>query len=85
MKGATPLAPGSNITLTYRNATNVPSFLSDRKYYAVFFHGLVNISVPFDTKANSSVIQKDFENMGIVLRAIADKKGAPRLLRNICV
>lgn len=73
-----PLAPGSNITFTYVNASHVPAFQEDRTYYAVFFHGLVNLSVEFDPHTNSSVVPKEFENKGIILAVIADAEGAPQ-------
>lgn len=68
--------PGSPITFTYK--TNVPNYQSDRDYYAVFFHGLNNITVPFDTIANSTTIPAEFDKAkGIILAVIADKAGAP--------
>lgn len=77
VKGKTPLAPGSNVTFTFRDAANVPSFRKDRNYYAVFFHGLVSVSVHYDTATNSSVVPKELDNKGMVLAVIADREGAP--------
>lgn len=68
--------PGSPITFTYK--TVVPDYQPGKDYYAVFFHGLSNITVPFDTTANSSIIPAEFEKAkGIILAAIADAPGAP--------
>jgi len=71
------LLPGSNITFTYNNASNVPSFDANKQYYAVFFHGLLTISKPFDTATNSSTIPSQFEEKGIIMAVIADVEGAP--------
>ena len=73
----TSLVPGANITFTYSNAQNVPAFNEDKEYFAVFFHGVQSISVPFNTKTNSSVIPKQFDARGLILAVIADEKGAP--------
>jgi hypothetical protein len=71
------LLPGSNITFTYNNASNVPSFDANKQYYAVFFHGLLTISNPFDPATNSSTIPSQFEEKGIIMAVIADVEGAP--------
>ena len=63
----------------YNNETLVPSFESERPYYAVFFHGVNNITVLFDTKTNTSVIPSAFDSKGIILAVIADEPGAPTL------
>ncbi|KAG0613825.1 hypothetical protein M758_6G132000 [Ceratodon purpureus] len=73
------LLPGSPITFTFRNASHVPSFKPHKRYYAVFFHSLLSISVPFDPATNSSTIPEEFELKGIVIAVIADRKGAPTL------
>lgn len=68
-------APGGNITITYD--TEVPSFEDGRSYFAVFFHGLEIISMPFDTITNSTVIPSQFEEKGVVLVVLSDQEGAP--------
>ena len=73
----TSLVPGANITFTYSNAGNVPTFSSEKEYFAVFFHGVQSISVPFNTKTNTSVIPEQFEARGLIIAVIADEKGAP--------
>lgn len=72
----TPVTPGSPITFTYSNSSHVPTFKQGRTYYAVFFHGLLTVSVEFDTERSSAVIPKEFENKGIVLAVIAEAEGA---------
>ena len=61
----------------YNNETLVPDYKSDKSYYAVFFHGLNNITMPFDTKLNSSFVPTAFDSQGIILVVIADEPGAP--------
>ena len=73
----TSLQPGSPITFTYTNTSHIPAYEPDKDYYAVFFHGLYNISMPFDTKTSSSTIPADFEAKGLVIAVIADEEGAP--------
>lgn len=76
--------PGSPITFVYKrnnydNKTRVPEYVAGKDYYAVFFHGVNNITVPFDIKTNSSVIPAAFDSKGIILVVIADTPGAPSL------
>jgi hypothetical protein len=68
---------GGNITFVYRDETNVPNFEDGKDYFAVFFHGLLIISVPFDIKTNSTVFPAELELKGMVLAVIADEIGAP--------
>ncbi|KAF4625677.1 hypothetical protein G7Y89_g12490 [Cudoniella acicularis] len=70
-------APGGNITFTYTDPENVPTFEEGRPYFAVFFHGLENISVPFDITTDSTIIPSEFEEKGIILAVISDQEGAP--------
>ena len=63
----------------YNNETLVPNFEAEHPYYAVFFHGVNNITVPFDTKTNTSVIPAAFDSKGIILAVIADEPAAPTL------
>ena len=76
--------PGSPITFVYKeirytSETLVPDYKSDKSYYAVFFHGLKNITMPFNTQTNSSIIPEAFDSQGILLVVIADESGAPTL------
>ena len=57
----------------------MPDYVDGEDYYAVFFHGVNNITVPFDTKTNSSTIPAAFDSKGIILAVIADTPGAPTL------
>ena len=57
----------------------MPDYDSEKAYYAVFFHGVNNITVPFDTKTNSSVIPEAFDSKGVLLVVIANQPGAPTL------
>ena len=76
--------PGSPITLVYKEnrytgETLVPDYQVGKSYYAVFFHGLDSITMPFNTETNSSVIPGAFDSRGIILVVIADEPGAPTL------
>ncbi|KAJ9608718.1 hypothetical protein H2200_006489 [Cladophialophora chaetospira] len=71
------IAPGSVLTLNFTQPHNQPHFAPGTDYYAVFFHGVYNISVPFDTTNNSTVIPSEIEALGIIIVVIADKEGAP--------
>ncbi|KAI2615941.1 hypothetical protein GGR54DRAFT_256046 [Hypoxylon sp. NC1633] len=76
------LTPGSNIGLNFTDPTNQPSFDKDTQYYAVFFHGIHNISVPLNTSCWPEqeirvTIPEKFETKGVIAAVIADTAGAP--------
>ncbi|CAM6120178.1 unnamed protein product [Calypogeia fissa] len=75
--GGNVYVPGDNITFVFMNASHVPSFCSDGEYYAVFFHGVESISVPYHVETKSSVIPDVFANRGIIIAVIANEEGAP--------
>lgn len=77
VNGTKSVAPGSEITVQFEDPTNQPSFSEDKDYWAVFFHGVENISVPFDTKTNTTTIPAEFEALGLIISVIADEPGAP--------
>ncbi|KAI1624657.1 hypothetical protein EDD37DRAFT_627660 [Exophiala viscosa] len=68
------IAPGSHVTVTFETQ---PEFADSKDYYAVFFHGMYNTSVPFDTKTNTTTIPAAFDPTGIIITVIADAEGAP--------
>ncbi|KAI0011053.1 ferritin-like domain-containing protein [Xylariaceae sp. FL0662B] len=81
-KGTASLTPGSTIGLNFTDPTNQPKFHKGTQYYAVFFHGVANISVPIDTscfpRAQINVtIPAQFETKGVVVAVVADTPGAP--------
>ena len=76
---STTLAPGSPVTLAFTNPLNQPKFDPSTTYYAVFFHGLLNITEPFDTKTNATTIPAEFEAKGLFLAVISDTPGAPTI------
>ncbi|KAI1406008.1 ferritin-like domain-containing protein [Hypoxylon fuscum] len=81
-KDTKSLTPGSNIGLNFTDPTNQPSFAAHKQYYAVFFHGVANISVPIDTSVYPSqevrvTIPKEFETKGVIVAVVADCPGAP--------
>ena len=58
----------------------VPKYEHGKDYYAVFFHGVYNIAMPFDTTTNWSTIPAEFDaGRGITLAAISDTPWAPTL------
>ncbi|KAI2608688.1 ferritin-like domain-containing protein [Hypoxylon fragiforme] len=76
------LTPGSTIGLNFTDPTNQPQFASGQDYYAVFFHGIANISVPINTTGFPEeiirvTIPKEFETKGVIAAVIADTPGAP--------
>ncbi|KAF1987554.1 hypothetical protein K402DRAFT_330715 [Aulographum hederae CBS 113979] len=72
--------PGQDITFIFEDPKNQPKFREGKEYYAVFFHGVFNVTMPFDMKTNSSVVPGVFdEGRGIILAIIADEPGAPTL------
>ncbi|KIW12153.1 hypothetical protein PV08_09428 [Exophiala spinifera] len=75
IKGTKSILPGSELVVSFTQSGNQPHFV-EKDYYAVFFHGVNNISVPFDTKHNSTTIPKEFEALGIIIAVIADAEGA---------
>ena len=76
---STTLLPGSPVTFAFSDPANQPSFDAGKTYYAVFFHGLLNITEPFDTKTNASKVPLEFESKGLFLAVIADTPGAPSI------
>ncbi|KAI1414563.1 hypothetical protein F5Y13DRAFT_158797 [Hypoxylon sp. FL1857] len=81
-KNTTSLTPGSNIGLNFTDPTNQPKFDPNTQYYAVFFHGLANVSVPIDTAAWPQqeirvTIPAQFETKGVIAAVVANTPGAP--------
>ena len=76
---STTLLPGSPLTLAFSDPTNQPHFEVGKTYYAVYFHGLLNITEPFDTKTNASIVPPEFEARGLFLVVISDTPGAPTI------
>ncbi|KAL9089428.1 MAG: hypothetical protein Q9165_005749 [Trypethelium subeluteriae] len=72
-------APGNQIELEYLNQSHVPDFKPNTDYYAVFFHGVFNISVPYDPSTNYTTIPSAFEDTGLIVGVLADTQGAPTL------
>lgn len=72
------LNSGQPIHFIFANS-HVPEWKDGACYYAVFYHGLDVISMPFDTKTNTTMIP-DFElNKGLIIGVIADTPDAPTL------
>lgn len=76
------LAPGSRISLEFGEGPNQPRFEEGRDYFAVFFHGMGNVSIPLQTRGWPEekiwvTIAGEFENKGVVVAVVADQEGAP--------
>lgn len=71
------ITPGSHVSLDFTDPYGVLDFKKGKEYYAVFFHATSNITMPFDTKTNSTQIPKEFEELGVIIAVISDMKGAP--------
>ncbi|KAJ5212589.1 uncharacterized protein N7498_004235 [Penicillium cinerascens] len=70
--------PGSNIQFVFDPTGNQPKFVDGTDYYAVFYHGVNTVSVPYDPTKNSVQIPKPFDpDTGIVMVSIADQVDAP--------
>lgn len=81
-KDTASLTPGSNISLAFTDPGNQPSFWPGVQYYAVFFHGVLNVSVPIETRYWPgreiwTTIPPNFETKGVIVACLADRWGAP--------
>ncbi|OAP55156.1 hypothetical protein AYL99_10856 [Fonsecaea erecta] len=76
-ENTTSIAPGSTVVFNFSQPDNQPRFTSGRDYYAVFFHGVYNISVPFNTTDYSAVIPAQIDPVGVIIAVVADEEGAP--------
>lgn len=72
--------PGASIEFIFPEKTNQPSFKKGKDYYAVYFHGVYNVTVPFDTNKNTSQIPASFDQeTGLIMAVISDVPGAPKM------
>ena len=70
------LTSGTDIKFKY--TTPQPDWEEGKEYYAVFFHGLSRVSVPYDITTNSTRIPDFDMNKGVIIGVIADTLDAPR-------
>lgn len=75
--GAKSVQPGANITLSVNGGDKPLHFEHSQEYYAVFFHGLLNVSVPLDTKTMRVQVPPSLEPKGIFEVVLATEEGAP--------
>lgn len=72
-----PPGSGDEITFSFPDPANQPSFVQGEEYYAVFFHALYNISVPFNISTNTSKIPENIETgKGVTIVVLADQMEA---------
>lgn len=71
------------VKFEFTDPYNQPDWYSeqrDRQYYAVYYHGVHNITKPFDTKSNTSAYPTEFDaGEGLIIAVIANEVGAPNL------
>ncbi|THW93549.1 hypothetical protein D6D15_02338 [Aureobasidium pullulans] len=71
------------VEFEFTDAGNQPDWYwqqKDRQYYAVYFHGVHNMTMPFDTKTNQSAHPTMFDaGEGMIVAVIANEVGAPSL------
>ena len=71
-------SPGSDISIVFTQPTNQPTIDTTCDYYAVFFHGVQNITMPFDVTTNSTTVPAAFDkNRGAIEMVITTVPGAP--------
>lgn len=91
--GATSIQPGANLTLSVgaggsgnETLSILGEYAADQQYYAVFFHGLLNVSVPiefFSSSSSSSLptfnvtVPANLEAKGVFELVLASEQGAP--------
>lgn len=75
--GAKNVQPGANVTLSVSGGEKPLHFDESQDYYAVFFHGVLNVSVPLDTRNMRVTVPVALEAKGIFMVVLATEKGAP--------
>jgi hypothetical protein len=75
--GAKSVQPGANITLSVSGGDEPLEFEAGKEYFVVFFHGLLNVSVPLDTRTMRVEVPAKLEARGIFEVVLATKEGAP--------
>lgn len=75
--GAKSIQPGANITLSVSGGEKPLHLKEDCEYFAVFFHGVLNVSVALDTRTMRVEIPAVLEPKGIFEIVLATEEGAP--------
>lgn len=77
------IAPGATVGLNFTDPVNQPAIDEGGSYFAVFFHGVGNVSVPLDVagwpQREIKVTVPDLEQRGVFVVVIANQSGAPNL------
>lgn len=77
-KNGTTARPGSELRFVFDDEKTAPKLDNEEEYYAVFYHGLNTVSVPYDPKKNVVKIPSHFDrDSGIIIVSIADQRDAP--------
>lgn len=69
------LTSGTEVRFLF--TTPPPEWEDGKEYWAVFFHGLARVSVPFNIHTNSTRIPDFDMNKGVIIGVIADVVDAP--------
>ncbi|EMC92860.1 hypothetical protein BAUCODRAFT_133780 [Baudoinia panamericana UAMH 10762] len=70
-------AVGTEIDIIF--PTSQPTFKNGTDYYMVYFHGLLNVSLPYDPVMHTSIVPNFDAGKGLVVAVIADAEGAPTM------
>ncbi|KAJ5273081.1 hypothetical protein N7478_008206 [Penicillium angulare] len=71
-------APGDKIQPIFYQPKNQPKFEDGKDYWAVFFHGIATVNVPYTPGQEFITIPNQFENStGIIIMNIADTQDSP--------
>ncbi|MCJ1238351.1 hypothetical protein MMC14_006340 [Varicellaria rhodocarpa] len=76
-QNTTSLNPGDEIQFTI--GSPAPAFANGTDYFAVFIHGVFNITVPYDVESGTATYPGVIEDRGVTIVLIADESGAPTL------
>jgi hypothetical protein len=71
------IAPGSPLTMEVSGGEHPLKFNTSQEYFAVFFHGLLNVTMPFNIANMSTKIPATLEPRGIYEVVLATREGAP--------
>lgn len=75
--GTKSVQPGAAVTLSVRGGDKPLHFEESQEYYVVFFHGLLNVSVPLNTETMRVEVPVSLEPKGIFEVVLATEEGAP--------
>lgn len=75
-QNTTTATPGAEIEFIF---SKTPEYPAGEEVYAVFFHGILNITIPFETTTNKTRIPPQFDDYGLIIAVVATEPGLPTL------